>query len=270
MKRLSIILIAPVLLVACQKTPPRGAFPQQIGTFQRDGEVHVYDTENLFSALYKSPDGSSVGYKLYETKSPEEATRDLQSEKSWPSSIAHSEESVQTVQESDSRFVDVEQSRGTVIIGQTYGPRLIEIQAPSPATAIEFENNLPYAALGISQPVKHTADEIKVTPVSVLRMLDEFNKDPTAAKKKYNGKVFLLTGTVAGSGKDKKGEPFLAFQRPGTEPSMETNVGASFEKSEETKVLAIKNGEEVRFKGKVSFEERMGLRLLTVVTCRLQ
>ena len=60
-----------------------------------------------------------------------------------------------------------------------------------------------------------------------------------------------MTGVVEVTGKDKSGNPFMGFLRPGSTNPLDGMVDCSFDKSQETIVSKVKKGDSVKLQGKV-------------------
>lgn len=90
-----------------------------------------------------------------------------------------------------------------------------------------------------------------VAPVSAMMLLDEYKKDPTAADSKYKGRTLLISGTVEATGKSKSGIPFVSFQRPSAQSPTSALVVCSLEPAQAPSAETLRQGQEVRLKGRV-------------------
>ena len=162
---------------------------------------------------------------------------------------------------SEARMASLDQGGAMVLLAA--GPRLIRISG-KPADVIEFENNLPYAAFGLTQPAPRTAADLRETPIDlseapidlrktpipVASMLDEFAKDKLAAATKYDGKAFLFSGTISGTvSKGLNESMIIGIQGiPNAERSKMGSITASFPTSEADKLAQLKVGQPANFR----------------------
>ncbi|MBP7374852.1 MAG: hypothetical protein KA956_00105 [Pyrinomonadaceae bacterium] len=127
---------------------PAGAFPVAIAGFERATEP-LYekprDSEYYGFKTYFKRGQRSISYALYVFKSQEGPKKRMDGR--------YFVGGVPIVKEkTDSRTVIVDKENGRTTIELTNGNSLIHLSAGNLADAIEFENALPYAALGLEQP----------------------------------------------------------------------------------------------------------------------
>jgi hypothetical protein len=247
--------------------PPAGAFPASIAEYNRSDEINYSRSYSqicscsYFSSTYRKGD-HNVNYTFYKFKTEAEAKSYL-NRKDFIGGTKRME------QVSDSRFVAIDKERGSAVIALTAATNLIVISANKPNEAIAFENALPFSAFGAAQPPTRIADGLEDTAVQTTTLIEEFKRDKTAAKTKYDGKTFLLTGTVIVTNADQKDKPYLGFQIPNTKPTLETMIVCSFTPAESSKVANTKTGTIVRFRGKVKVNTEL-IDIVTVEDCRFE
>lgn len=210
---------------------------------------------NAFEAKYylggKVFDKNNIAYTLYDFNSADEAKRYFREKHSLGKNI-------EPLQKSDSRYVVREPQSGGLAVYQTIGRHIVLLKGSSVSDVVAFENNLPYAAFGVEKPPVQTADAYKEQAVSVNTLLEEFNRDKTAARSKYDGRFIKLTGVVSGSGTTKNGDAFLAFQLPDAKSPVGNTLACSFSSSnEKINVAKTKNGDTVVFRGKVNMKNTL-------------
>jgi hypothetical protein len=210
----------------------------------------------LFLALDGEPHNN-----LYDFKTPENAKKHLEGRYFIGGGPRIAEQT-------ESRDVIIYRESDSATIQFVAGKLLIYFGPINLNEAINFENNLPYAALGIAQPPPRSADNVKEQPILALTVLDDFNRDRKAAEAKYHGEFFLFSGTVAGTGKTEKGVPFIAIQKPGTKVGMDSVLSCSFVVGDAAKIAQLKNGETVQFRGKVN--TKLPINMVMIEDCRLE
>ena len=220
---------------------------------------------NAFKAEYylggKVFDKNHITYTLYDFKSVDEAKRYFANKHS-PG------KNTEPLQKTDSRYVLREPQSGGLAVYQTIGPHIVLLSGNSVSDVVAFENNLPYAAFGVEKPPVQTADAYKEQAVSMNTLLEEFNRDKTAARNKYDNQFIKLTGVVSGSGTTKNGDAFLAFQLPNTKSPVGNTLACSFtSSSEKINVAKTKNGDTVVLRGKVTIKDSY-LNMPVVEECR--
>lgn len=88
-------------------------------------------------------------------------------------------------------------------------------------------------------------------PLPALAILDEYQREPAAADRKYKGRTVVISGAVAATGKSKAGVPFVSFQRPGAASPAGAMVVCSLAPDQEAAVRALEKGREVKLAGRV-------------------
>lgn len=245
---------------------PRGAFPDTVAGFHKDSEIYYEDwrasgSGYRFAAYYKSPDGkTTVHYTVIDFGSPEQAKKDVHGR-------SYLGGGGRVVQQEEGRAVASDPYNGGAIISDAFGQRVVRVSSRRPEDAVAFENGLPYATFGVSQPPPHTAAGVEEV-IPALSLLNEFQRDKAAAAAKYDGKTFLFTGAVAGVSKSQQGQPMIALQKEGEKPGLGSTVACAFQPSEEAKVAALKKGQEARFRCRVSYIDAVGL--FTLEDCTLE
>ena len=160
--------------------------------------------------------------------------------------------------------------QGGAMVLLAAGPRLIRIQG-KPADVIEFENNLPYAAFGLTQPAPRTVEDLRETPIPVATMLNEFAKDKIAAATKYDGKMFLFSGTIASTASKGLTDSML-ISIQGIQNADESKIGsitASFPASEADKLAQLIVGQQANFRCLVfAFKDTRAFSILQ--NCKLE
>jgi hypothetical protein len=246
---------------------PVAAFPPAIGDYKVSTAPH-YDRTfsdickcNYFYGSYLKGN-NYVSYKVYEFKTEADA-------KSYLNGKSFIGGGPRMEQVSDSRFVAISKDRGDATIAETLGKDLIVIAANNPADAIGFENALPYSAFGVQPPPVRVADGLADDAMQITTLIEEYKRDKKAAQTKYEGKTLLLTGSVVVVNTDTKDKPYLAFQIPGSKPTIDSMVICSFTPGEISKVAATKTGTYVRFRGKVNMNTEL-LDIMTVDDCKFE
>jgi hypothetical protein len=84
-----------------------------------------------------------------------------------------------------------------------------------------------------------------------MTLLSEYQKDSAAADRKYKGTTVLISGAVEAVGKSKKGIPFVGFMRAGAKNPAGEMVVCNFDPGQESAVLGLKKGQQVKLKGRV-------------------
>jgi hypothetical protein len=244
--------------------PPAGAFPATIAGYSLSEEPMYKSYRSYcecygFTAKYKKGN-ESIYYNLYDFKTPGNAKKHLDN-RYFIGGVPR------IAEQTESRQVIIDSEHGNATIQFVAGKLLIYFGHSKPNEAINFENNLPYAALGMAQPPQRSADNLKEQPVEALTILEEFNRDRKAAETKYHAKLLLFSGTVAGTGKTEKGVPFIAIQKPGTKAGMDSVLSCSFVAGDAAKVAQLKNGETVQFRGKVN--TKLPINMVIIEDCRI-
>jgi hypothetical protein len=246
------------------KLPP-GAFPDTIAGYSKEPETYYTDRRSFsygyeFSTYYKSSDGKLVKYSLIDYGSPDQAKKGVQQKGYFGSGG-------RVAQQEDGRIVGTDPNNGGTIIAEAVGPRMVQLSSAHPQDVVEFENNLPYTALGVSQPQHHSAASIDEV-IPALSLLSEFQRDKNAFTKKYDGKTFLFTGMVAGVSKSGEGKPLIAIQKEGEKVGLKSIVACAFQPSEEAKVSALKKDQVAHFRCRVQYTEQ--LEFFTLEDCQLE
>ena len=70
------------------------------------------------------------------------------------------------------------------------------VLAGNASTITDFENQLPYAALGMSRPAPRAVRQSTETPIPVAKLLADFADDRIGAGQKYADKPLLYSGRV--------------------------------------------------------------------------
>lgn len=91
----------------------------------------------------------------------------------------------------------------------------------------------------------------EAVPLSAMAILDDFDRDPSAADRKYKGRTLTISGVVAATGKSKAGVPFVSFQRPGAISPAGTMVVCNLTPDHEAAVRTLEKGREVKLSGRV-------------------
>lgn len=244
---------------------PQGAFPAAVAGYRKEPQTYYTDRRSYgygyeFSTYYKSPDGKLVKYSLTDYGSPDKAKAGAQVSR-------HLGSEGKVIEQEDGRGIASDPYNGGTIITEAVGPRVVQLSSVHPQDAVDFENGLPYVALGVSQPPPRSAagvDEV----IRAISLLDEFKRDKAAALKKYDGKTFLFVGDVAGVGKTAKGQPLVGLQKEGEKPGLKSSVVCSFQPSEEAKVAALKKGQVAHFRCRVEYTELLDI--FTLEDCKLE
>lgn len=235
--------------------PPEGTFPAQIGNYvlqhKPDYEgVTSYYAAPHFEAEYKE-DSNSLKYALWIYNSEADLDADFEKRKG---SFRPTEKS-KVVDNSDTRYALAALDGWTSCVLYKDGKYLKQISAFRQQRALDFEGLLKNAAPLAAVPLN--VDELKKSSpesnpsVTVLQLLDDYKKDPSAADKKYKGKKISVTGTVEVSEKDKKGNWMIGFMRPGSTAPKDGMVVCSFDKSQESRVSSVKKGDLITLQGSV-------------------
>ena len=243
--------------------PPAGAFPTAIGEYSlKEAPTYQYDVYkcDTFTSQYSARD-QTVYYKIYDLKNPDAAKSFLSKNNPFASSLNF------VAEETDTRKVIKYKANGAVSIMLVAGSYMITFGNKNLSGAINFENELPFAALGVTPPPKRDADAVKETPLQALGILDAFNSNAKAAEEKFHGKSFLFTATVASAGITKKGEPFIAVQKPGVKVGIDSTLVCSFIKIDAEKVAKLKVGSTVQFRGKVNLDPLV--KIVTIDECTI-
>jgi hypothetical protein len=244
---------------------PQGAFPAAVAGYRKEPQTYYTDRRSYgygyeFQTYYKSDDGRLVKYSLIDYGSPDMAKKGVQRK-------GYLGGSGKVLQQEDGRIVASDPYNGGTIIADALGTRMVQLASSRPQDAVEFENSLPYAALGVSRPPQRSAagvDEV----IPALSLLDEFQRDKAAAVKKYDGKTFLFVGNVAGVSKTAKGQPLVALQKEGEKLSLKSTVACAFQPSEDAKVSALKKGQAAHFRCRVDYTELLDI--FTLEDCKLE
>lgn len=142
---------------------PMEAFPNPIAGWNRLDEPFYMSSAGSdyygFSSSYRH-DKTSIAYTLYVFKAAEDAQKRMTGRYFIGGTPVVKEKT-------DSRQVIVDSKTGTTAIEFVNGTKLIHIGASNITEAIEFENALPYAALGMEQPPKHVVPS-DVQPASKI------------------------------------------------------------------------------------------------------
>ena len=210
--------------------PPHGAFPEQIANYKHDA-IYYNDNRSYgygyeFNSSYKSPKGEKVEYRVTDYGDAQKVAQQVRGK-------GYLERNGWALQQSDTRTLALtdEGLRAMALIAA--GPRLVTVSG-QPADVIEFENHLPYNALGLTQPPPRTLEGV---PIRVVSMLAEFAKDKTAAATKYDGKTFLFSGIIASPATKGLGDTLLiSIQKTGS-------ITASFPASEGDKLARLRVGQ---------------------------
>ncbi len=88
-------------------------------------------------------------------------------------------------------------------------------------------------------------------PVAAMAILDDYQRDSSAADHKYKGQTVVIWGEVAVTGKSKAGVPFVSFQRPGVASPAGTMVVCNLTLDQDAAVRALQKGHKVRLSGRV-------------------
>ena len=248
--------------------PSPDDFPAQIGRFTRSTDPEYLDlgystkpTDTYFYSYYKAADPNdarktatdAANLKLYvwHFKTADEARSGLEAKKKELKGY----QGYQYVDDTDARFAAVYLKGGSTSVIWTDGTKLRELAGASQKTIYEFEgllkNAAPIALVDVKLTESDTPTNTGGTSVTVLQLLDDYKKDPSAADKKYKGKTISVTGTVEVSEKDKKGDWLIAFMRPGSTAPKDGMVVCSFDKSQESRVSSVKKGDTVTLQGNV-------------------
>lgn len=143
---------------------PAGAFPPSIAGRDLIAEPQ-YDNKSYcpcysFTGQYKK-DTSTIYFVLVVFKTPEEAVKKMK-ERYFIGSQS------KITEQTDSRLTTVDSKSGGGTTSFVHGNYLIYYAARNAAESVEFENALPYAALGMAQPpprVIPIADVPTATPI---------------------------------------------------------------------------------------------------------
>ncbi len=154
---------------------PAGAFPPSIAGRDLVAEPS-YDNKSYcpcysFSGQYKNAK-DSIYYVLVVFKTPEEAVKKMK-ERYFIGGL------YKTIEQTDSRMVSADPKSSGVTTSFTVGNYLIYYSARSASESVEFENALPYAALGMAQPPPRVAP---VADVPTATPLTAAPKPPVAKK----------------------------------------------------------------------------------------
>ena len=125
-------------------------------------------------------------------------------------------------------------------------------------------SSLPSVNTNSQAPRESPAEAV---PSPVMTILEAYQKDSATADRKYKDQTLLLSGTVAATGKTKKGIPFIGFQKEGASSPVGAMVVCSVDPAQAAQVAALKKGQEVKFKGQVQGEL---VRNLMIKECQLQ
>lgn len=101
----------------------------------------------------------------------------------------------------------------------------------------------------VPSPATDAAEEH--VPLPAMSILDDYQKDPAAADRKYRGQTFVISGVVGETGKSKAGVPFISFHRPGAASPAGAMVICSLTPDQEAAVQTLEKGREVKLSGHV-------------------
>ena len=240
--------------------PPKEAFPAAIADYKLSRSP-IYSSSysnicqcNYYSSTYRKAD-QEIAYTLYAFKTAEAATAYLKRGGFVASSY-------RTLQDSDVRMTWLDGITRRPFIALVAGTNLITIASWKPADALAFENQLPYSVFGVVSPAMHTADELAEKPIEALSLLNEVMSAPAAARKKYQDKYFSFTGIIAAAGQAKNGKPFIALQKPGEKVGLDSVLSCTFRNSEVERVLHLKTGDNVQFRGKPNMNNPIGIPII--------
>jgi hypothetical protein len=233
--------------------PPVGAFPETLAGQKRKGEIHYDDYRGIgYGYKFKTYYGEAprqISYEVVDYGSAELARRGL--------SHGYLGGAGWVLATGGAREFASDSYQGGAVASQLAGQYVVRVAGEREAV-VAFEQALPWGALGVPAWAPRTADEIE-KPMPGLQLLDEFKAAPESAKMQLADKEFLFTGVVAAPALLRKGRAVMAFQKPGLPVGRDNTLAVEFAAGQESRVLALTKGQEVRFRGTVVFTEAVQL-----------
>jgi len=237
--------------------PPQGVFPTTIGEFTRKAEPKPFKlagSGNHFQAYYWSNDGMrDINYTVTEYPSAQEAKLKFAENRCTKEPI---------VQQSDTRLVCLDPASHAfvvIVLGariMTIGGSLGDRTSDRIVYVIDFENDLPYAAFGVTPPPHHSLAELNAGVIPISTVIEDFKRDETAATAKYSDKTFVFSATVIDITTDRaSGKHVLVVGKP----TRSDNAPALLKPYQAAKIANIKIGMQVRFSGRVDYISQFSL-----------
>lgn len=235
-------------------TPAAGTYPAEIAGMKLTGDVdspHYYSNSKEtaeFNATYS--DGTHkipLNERLFSTA--EEAR----------SAVSRGDQRVGDYHavQTDSRQISyTTDEHPAVEVWLAEGNYAIHFTAEDTATALKFENGLPYAAFGASPVLRADAD-YPPQPVFLPGLLEKFNKDPQPVAATYNGQKLLLYGIVT-EVTNVGGNPAVVV---GSESSatIKHSAPVNFRKTDADKVTKLRVRDYIVFRGEITANAIAGL-----------
>jgi hypothetical protein len=249
--------------------PPANSFPQTVGNYNLVespdyNKKSVFDPVANYEGRYTSSDGSwTLAYTLYMYDSEEEAKKDFEKKKGE----LKNNKAAQMTDESSARAASVSRSGGEMKILWLDGAQVKKIVGPNQSVSIELEGMMknapptPIVLVAQDDPSKTATGESK-SSVTVQQLFDDYQKDESAANRKYKDSIIMLKGTVAAVGKGSDGNPLVAFAKPGSTDPKDGLIACGFDKTQETAVAPIKIGQVVVIRGRVMGEKDGSIALI--------
>jgi hypothetical protein len=261
-----VVLTALGLGSACEfaPKPPAGAFPETVAGQKKKGEVSSSDDRGIgYGYKFKAHYGEAprqIAYEVVDHGSPEKAREGL--------SRGYLGGNGRVLATGGAREFASDPHYGGAVASQVAGRYVVRVAGERDAV-LAFEQALPWAALGVPAWAPRTADEIQ-KPMPALQLLDEFKTNSEWAKLVLAGKEFRFTGVVVGRWLSKEGRAIVGLVKPGMPDDKDNTLPVTFTPGQESRVMALKEGQEVRFRGKVVFNEEFGFNLVLVEEARLE